>query len=303
MRRYALLAGAQAAVGAAAIFARYALHDAKPLAVSAARLSIAALVLLIIALVRRERAGAPVSRRTTWHLVFAGLFLAAHFATWIASLDYTSVALSTLLVATTPIWTSLYDAIAKRRAPAPGVFVALGLGGAGLGLVVGLGGAPAPLPGHGVLGAVLALTGAFAMAAYFVLVERVRHVISTRGIVTRTYGVGALALVLATTAAHQGLPPLGDYAAWAGIAGMALVSQLLGHTALNSALRFFSASTVAFSSLFEPVIAAILAFFLFREALPPWSLAGAALIFAAIAIAIRNDRRGNLQGDRKPSPS
>src|SRR4051795_2582803 len=42
----------------------------------------------------------------------AGLFLALHFATWVPSLDYTSVASATALVATQPVWAAL---IGKAR--------------------------------------------------------------------------------------------------------------------------------------------------------------------------------------------
>ena len=291
MRRYALLAGAQVAVGAAAIFARYALRDAQPLAVSAARLAIAAVVLLLLAAVRRGDSKArPVERGAAAYLGVAGIFLAAHFATWIWSLEYTSVAVSTLLVTTAPIWIALFDALVRRRAPKPGTLLAFALGAAGLILLIGLKGGPAPHPGHFGLGAALALLGGISIAAYYVLVERVRDALSTRQIVTRTYGIAALVLVVSAIAARQPLPPVTDYGAWAGIAGMALISQLLGHTALNSALRYFSASVVAFSTLFEPAIAAALAFVLFREALPPASVAGAFIVLVAIAIAIKNDR-------------
>jgi drug/metabolite transporter (DMT)-like permease len=77
-------------------------------------LCIAAAILLVIALVARERAIAPTKAQRVL-LVAAGVVLAVHFATWIASLDYTTVAISTLLVSTSPLFTTLYDAIVRRR--------------------------------------------------------------------------------------------------------------------------------------------------------------------------------------------
>ncbi|MBD5656555.1 MAG: EamA family transporter [Candidatus Eremiobacteraeota bacterium] len=103
---YLRLLGAQLAIGAAAIFARYALQGAGPLAVSALRLGIAALIAIVVA-----RGFARLSPRRETAFIFAGLALALHFATWLASLQYTSIAVSTVLVTTTPIWTEIYDVI------------------------------------------------------------------------------------------------------------------------------------------------------------------------------------------------
>src|SRR5580704_447647 len=127
---YLILGAAQLAVGAAAIFARFALGGAGALAVAAARLGIAALVLQFVARVRREHV-APDARQARL-LAFAGLALAAHFAGWIASLDYTTVAISTLFVATTPIFTACYDAVVLGRRLSPRALAAFAGGGAGL---------------------------------------------------------------------------------------------------------------------------------------------------------------------------
>ena len=284
---YALLGGAQLAVGAAAIFARYALTGAGPLAVSASRLAIAAGVLLIIAAVRGERTR-PLPPQA-FRLALAGCALAVHFAGWIASLQYTTVAVSTLLVATTPIWTALYDAVARKRLPSTRTLWAFAGGGAGLALVVGFNATPPPIPGRPLLGAALALIGSIAMAAYLLLVRDVRGSLGTRTIVTRTYTWAALVLVAAAAIARQPAPALADLPAWGGILGMALVSQLLGHTALNAALRWFSPSAVAFSTLIEPVSAAVLAFFIFAETLGPVAIVGAIVLLAAVGIVLREE--------------
>ena len=283
---YLLLAGAQLAVGAAAIFARVALGGAGPLAVAAARLCVAAAVLLPFALLRRG-ASAP-SQKDRGALVFAGLALAAHFAGWIASLQYVPVAASTLLVATTPIWTAIYEAAVFGRRLSRAALLAFAGGGAGLVLVVGFNGAASPPePGHRLLGAALALCGSVAMAVYLQIVRSARGTLGTTTIVSRTYSWAAFALVVAAVAARQPPPPLRDAAAWGGILAMALISQLLGHTAINASLRWFTATTVSFTNLLEPVAAAVLALLIFGEALPAPALCGAVLLLAAIAVVLR----------------
>jgi drug/metabolite transporter (DMT)-like permease len=288
VQKYAVLVLAQIAVGAAAIFARLALSGAAPLAVAASRLVVASIVLLTIGAITRSAAAAGASDRKLF--VLAGFALALHFATWIWSLQYTSVAVSTLLVATTPIWTALYESLAYRRRLSLPAWLAFVAGAVGLVLVVGWNSTRPPVPGHELLGAALAVAGAVAIAAYFMIVRGMRASYGTRAIVTRTYSWAALMLVAAAAAARQTPPSISNTTAWGGIVAMALVSQLLGHTALNASLRWFSASAVAFTTLCEPIAAALLALLIFGEGLTPAALFGGCLVLAAIAVFLREER-------------
>jgi drug/metabolite transporter (DMT)-like permease len=224
-------------------------------------------------------------------LALAGIALAIHFATWIASLEFTSVAVSTLVVTTTPIWTEAYDALRARRPPGRAYVLALTAALAGVALIAFAKGAqPAPVPGHELLGDGLALCGSLAIGAYLLIVRDAGKDgaarLATRAIVLRTYGWATLGLVLAASFAREGPPPLADTTAWAGILAMAFVSQLLGHTALNAALRDFRPSIVAFSTLAEPVVAALLAALVFREFLGAATIGGGVLVLVAIGVAL-----------------
>ncbi|MGP6189200.1 MAG: DMT family transporter [Vulcanimicrobiaceae bacterium] len=284
---YFILSGAQLAIGAAAIFARLALHGAGALAVSAVRLFVAAVVMLLITRL------ANIGRRAELAFALAGLILALHFATWIGSLEYTSVAISTLLVCTVPLWTEIYDCAIERRLPPPAYFVSLVLALTGVATMAVEHATPAPIPGHALLGDALALLGSIAMGAYLIIVRNVGaqpadgRPFPTRQIVARTYAWAALALVVMAAAAHQMPPPPGDTSAWFGILAMALVSQLLGHTGLNAALRAFSPSTVGFATLLEPVVAALLAALFLSEPLKLLTVVGGALVLTAVAVTLR----------------
>lgn len=292
---YVILGGAQIAVGAAAIFARWALGGADPLAVSAARLAIAAVLLLGAAIFMRAKAARRPTRRESVILAFGGLALAIHFSTWIWSLEYTTVAISTLIVTSTPIWTALYDTLVLKRPLSRLATLAFATGIVGMAMVVGFDTTAPPVAGHQFLGAALAFVGSLAIGAYFILVREVREALDTRAIVTRTYSWAAFALVVAAAIAHQPPPPLHATVAWSGILAMALISQLLGHTALNAALRWFSPSAIAFATLLEPVIAAILALVLFAEAVAPLSIVGGVILLASIGVVLREDRMPDAQ--------
>ena len=275
-------------MGAAAIFARFALTGAGPVAVSMLRLAIAAAVVLALVAVRGPRR--LLSGRNEAVLALAGVVLAVHFATWIASLRFTSIAIATLLVCTSPIFTGIGDAFSRRRAPGAFFWSALAFAAVGLALVAQTRNAPAPIPGFGFAGAALAVAGALAMAVYLTIVRTIRADLATLTIVVRTYAWAALALVPVVVLLHEAPPPWtpGYAPAWMGIAAMALVSQLLGHTGMNSALRFFTPTTVGFSTLLEPPIAGVLGALIFGEHLTAMTLAGGVLILAAIGFALRD---------------
>lgn len=281
------LLGAQIAIGAAAIFARFALSSTGPLAISALRLGIATVVLTIIV-----GKVARLSKRREIAFAIAGFALALHFAMWITSLRFTSVAISTLLVTTTPIWTESYDAIVRRTLPTRAFLGALACAAIGVALIAFPRVAtPAPIAGHAALGALLAVLGSVAIGAYLLIVRdagrrSATERIATRAIVVRTFGWATLALTIAAVFAGEGPPSLHDASAWGGILAMALVSQLLGHTLLNAALGTFAPSVVALTTLLEPVIAALLAAAVFHEALTAVTLAGGILVLVAVALTL-----------------
>jgi drug/metabolite transporter (DMT)-like permease len=234
----ALLAFAQLAIGAAAIFARFALDGGGgPIAVSAVRLTLAAIPLAFVA--ARRGAFRRHDRATELRLVAAGVALAAHFACWIASLRSTSVAVSTLLVCTTPIWTETV-AVARARRIRADVLVSIACALAGVAIVIGV-----PAHGDESFGIGLALAGAVAFAAYLLLIRASDVRYGTLAVVARTYTVAALVLLALAGALRDPLPPASATGAWAGVIAMALVSQLFGHTALNAAVRRLSRSSPA----------------------------------------------------------
>jgi len=254
----------------------------------------------MLAIARRYQ---RLSLRREAAFAVAGIALAIHFATWIASLSFTSVAVATLLVTTTPLWTELYDIVRERRPPSFTYIISLILAFAGVSaLALARTPTPPPVAGHALLGDALALIGSIAIGAYLLIVRDAARndgvVLGTRQIVARTYGWAALALVLGAGFAHEGPPALGDGTAWGGILAMAFISQLLGHTAFNAALRDFSPTVISMATLLEPVVAALLAAALFREALSFQAIIGGALVLAAVAVTLRNVRANGSDGKR-----
>jgi drug/metabolite transporter (DMT)-like permease len=288
-----------AAVSTAAIFIRYAQEAGAPsLVIAAYRLGIASLLLAPVAAWRQSAELRGLTGRQ-WGLALAsGVFLSVHFGAWISSLAYTSVANSVVLVSTSPLFVAGLAAVALRERPGRTVLVGLALTVAGA-AVVALseacrGGCPpwqTLASGTGFGGDLLALLGAAAGAVYFTIGRALRPTLSLTTYVFLTYGTAAAGLAAAVLAA--GLPVMG-YApqtyAWFGL--LALVPQLVGHSAFNWALRYLPATYVSIAVLGEPVGSILLAALLLGEFPSPIQLAGSALILAGIALASRQPVRG-----------
>ena len=276
------------AVSTASLFIRYAQPTTSTLTIAAGRLAIATLALAPLALTRHRAALARLTAREVGLAALAGLFLAAHFTLWTASLGRTTVASSVVLVTTTPLWVGLLSPLVLRepltRRLALGIVLAL----AG-GVIVALGAAGGTRAGAGpagrvLLGDLMARAGAWMMAGYLMVGRRLRAGLPLVPYVFLVYGMAAVALVLALTATGRSLLGLAP-ATYLWLALLALVPQLLGHSSFNWALRYLPASFVAIALLGEPVGSSALAFGLLHEVPTPLELAGAALILAGIAVA------------------
>src|SRR5690606_38181037 len=92
--------------------------DVSALLVSFWRLAISLPLVALILTARREwGALAALTRRELAVTALAGAFLAAHFATWIASVNLTSVAAAVALVATQPVWVAIIALFALDESP------------------------------------------------------------------------------------------------------------------------------------------------------------------------------------------
>lgn len=273
------------AVSFGSIFVRYAQEDAPSLAVAAYRLALATLFLLPAAWMRHHREWHRLRAADWGWLLAAGLFLAVHFATWITSLQYTSVSSSVALVSTSPLWVALFASIAWREPITPSLASGLLLAMAGS-VTISLAEARAAISAKPLLGNLLALAGALAVSGYWLIGRRMRRRLALVPYVTAVYGTAAVALAAAALLAGQ---PLAGFksSTYAWLLLLALVPQLLGHSSFNWALGQLPASYVAIATLGEPIGASVLALALLGEVPSGLKIAAAAAILAGISLALR----------------
>ena len=289
---YAILAAAVLIVSSAAILVRFAQAEGtSSIAIAAWRLTIAAAILAPI-VVRKCRPLIAALTKRDWALgLLAGIFLALHFAAWISSLGYTSVASSTALVATNPVWIALVSWLVFRERLANWLVIgiAAAIGGSALIFFSDVQHATNTASDHSLLGNLLAVIGSLTVCGYLLIGRKLRATISLLPYIWLVYSAAALTLML--TAAFNGVALFGySTLAWSCLIALALGPQLLGHTAFNWALKHVSATFIAIAILGEPIGSALLAWLIFDERFAPLQLAGFCLLLTGIFLASRGER-------------
>ena len=286
------------AVSTASIFIRFAQNDGAPsLVIAALRVTFATIILMPLALTKYLD---EIKRFTPTEVLLgalSGFFLALHFATWISSLEYTSVASSVVFVSTGPLWVALLSPVLLKEHLTRTAFIGLGLTLAG-GAIIGLSDACVwdqglscsafqdILQGRAMWGNFLALVGAWTVTGYLIIGRKLRAGLSLVPYIFMVYGFAALALIIIMLA--SGHSPFG-YApkTYGWIFLLAALPQLIGHSTYNWALKYLPAAFVAVTTLGEPIGSAILAFFILNETPTYATLFGGGLILSGIYLASR----------------
>ncbi|HSR12348.1 MAG TPA: DMT family transporter [Thermodesulfobacteriota bacterium] len=288
------------AISFASVFIR--LCEAPSLVIAAYRLTLAAIVLVVFSLPRNLGEFRRLTRAEILPSLLAGVFLCLHFALWITSLQYTSVASSVIFVTTNPIFVALASVFLLREKISAKLLLSIVLAVSG-GIVIAWNDWGAGE--HHLYGDLLALLGAVMATGYLLVGRRIRQKVNLAAYITLVYGVAAvLLIVLALAAGH----PAFGYSprTYLFFCLLALFPQLIGHTSLNWALKFFSAAVVAVFILAEPIGASILAYVILEEKLGMNLFIGGALVLLGIYLSAREERRIGIAGvgaGFKPAPT
>ena len=300
------------AVSTSSIFIRYIqAENVSSLVIAALRLNLAAIILAPYAVTKHRRDFSSLSRKDISLAALSGIFLAIHFATWITSLEFTTVASSVVFVSTSPLWVALFAPVTIKEPITRIVLIGMGVALIG-GVIIGLSDScdlqlpvlRSPLSdvnpilgqkildcppyeefieGDAFIGDALALAGALSSAGYILIGRRLREKISLIPYIFMVYGIAAVVLLGFMIA--SGESPFGHSPkTYFWIALLAIVPQLLGHSTFNWVLRYLSAAYVSITLLGEPIGSAILAFFFLNEVPSGLMIFGAILILFGIFI-------------------
>lgn len=268
-----------AAVSTGAIFARLA--EAPAIVVAAYRVGIASLIIAPFAWIKAKDEIINMSGREITLTALSGLFLALHFAAWISSLSYTSVANSVVLVNMNPLWVGLLTPFitGERLKKASVAGIIMSVIGAGI-----IGAGDFASGENALFGDFLAVIGGICAAFYLLIGRNLRRKFSLTAYIMVCYGSAAVFLWFAVLSLGMQITGYSTSTV-ASFFGLAIVSQIIGHTSFNWALRWLTPGLVAVTLLGEPIVSTILAYIIFNEKLTFLKLAGGVLILAAIYIS------------------
>lgn len=278
---FALL-GAVAAISFAGPLVRFSTADA--LVISAWRLLFSVGIIGLILMIRGSFLGGVRLTRREWILgVLAGFLLAGHFWAWVASIQHTTIASSSVLVSTQPLFVAGLSVVFLREYPSPRQWLGIGVAVGGAGII---GWGDFTLGGSALLGDALALSAGMMSAGYFTIGRVLRRKLDLWAYTGLVYGAAALPLTLVVLLSPS--TSLTGYSLqnWSVFLALAVVPMMLGHTGINYALRYLPAYVANLASLGEPVGATLIAWLLpaIREVPPPQTLLGGVFVLSGIAL-------------------
>ena len=291
VRIFACMSVGIVAISFASIFIKFC-DDVPSIMIATYRLTISSIILLTIAKGRGIRF-TSFSKKQLLIGVLGGFFLSLHFSFWISSLKFTSVASSVVLVTTNPIFVGLFSYLLFREKQPPELILGIILSFSGSVILAigdsGLQGLSIQNPSF-LLGDVLALVGAIMTSGYLMVGSKLREEMDVLSYISVVYTFSACFLLIASVS--WGIPFTGYKASsYLYMALLAIVPQLIGHTAINWSLKHLKTSMVAITILGEPIGASILAYIIFHETIKSFQGIGIVLIFLAIIISSRKARK------------
>ncbi|WP_285394704.1 DMT family transporter [Lysinibacillus sp. fls2-241-R2A-57] len=274
------------ALSTSAIFVKLA--DAPATITAFYRMLFAAVMLLPFLLVnKKNRKELGSLSKKQWGLgLLSGLFLAAHYLLWFESLNYTSVASSTVIVTLQPLFSMVggYFLFKERfsKGAIMGCLVAI------TGSIV-IGWQDFQISGQALFGDILAFIAAGVITAYFFIGQYIRKKLSL--IPYSIIGYTSSALFLSIFVFSQQISFV-NYSTqtWLSFIGLAFIATILGQTIFNWLLKWLSTSVISMSILGETIGTCILAYFILDEVISLQQGIGIALILIGLAVFLLQQR-------------
>lgn len=216
----------------------------------------------------------------------AGIFLAFHFIFWFESLNYTSVASSTVLVTLQPIFAfaGTYFFFKERLSIKTILSAVIAILGS---FIISWG--DFKVSGSALYGDLLALIGCALITAYLLFGQDVRKRISLITYTFIVYSISTVTLLIYVFAKGESLGPHPSMD-WFWFIMLALIPNLLGHTLFNWSLKWVSTNVISIAILFEPVGASVLAYYVFRETLSSSQIIGGIVVITGILLFVIDGR-------------
>ena len=262
--------------------------DVHPWVIGAARMWIAAALLLVAT--RVTRASLPRGRGRLGAAFVLGACMAAFQATYFTAVTMTGVAITALVaICSAPIMIAALAVLVLRERLTTRVLVSIALGMIGTALLVANRHTVAPAAPRFAPGALLALGAALSYAVYVVVAKGALSRTEPQPLAAMTFTVAAILLTLPV--AWTDAPATQLARGWPWLIYLGAVTTAAAYALYTTGLRHVPAAVAGIVSLFEPLTATLLGALLFGERLGPTGIAGALLLFAAVTLSLVAARR------------
>lgn len=276
--KWLLLIPAVLAVSWAAIIIRAC--EAPSTAIAFYRMILAVVILTPLTLTRFTRDFKAFTKNTMIFTLVSGFALAWHFYFWIASLEYTSIASSVVLVTTQPIFLTALTAVFLGEKPGFKGYLGIGLAVIGTVLIAGF---DFNLSTEYLKGDILAILGAIMAAVYLLFGRIARPSLGVIPYIYVVYSTAALTLAVILLLTGSLFVSYGKIN-YLYFLLLAIGPTLIGHSLYNYTIKHIKAHKVGVSIVAEPVLASIWAIFIFNEIPKIGTITGGILIIVALIL-------------------
>lgn len=250
--------------------------------------------LLIIYLYKRK-SGSKESNNFNFQYILAGFFLAAHFITWIASIQMTTIANSIFLESTHPFFGLLLSILILKEFPRLSIIPAFIVAFIGMFFIVYV---DWNIEDSKTFGDLLAISSAFFLALYLLIARFNRDKVDLILYLIYVYGFAAVFCAIYILINNHSF--LGySWNSWIFLLLLALGPNLIGHSLLNWASRKIEIYKVNLMLLLEPVLATLMGIIFLYEFPSISFYFGAALIIFALLFIILKEKNGSIPGNLK----
>ena len=277
-----LLLLAMLSVSTSPIIARY-LENVPAVAISFWRMAFGAIILWIISLVRKQ---IPLNNENFKRTLIAGIFLGIHFALFFGAIKLTTIANATFLGTLAPVSTFFIEKYILKRNH--GFTLVWGLGLAILGTIIIVSN-KFDFSSSFTIGNLLAVACSVCLGLAFMISENVRKKVGTISYARALFSTAAVTLFIISLIMKTNL--LGfSYLEYIGLLMLGIIPTILGHGSMYYAIRYISPTIVASTPMGEPILASILAWFLFQEIVGYVTLIGGSITFIGLILLVQKNK-------------
>jgi len=251
------------------------------------RLFFAVLVMIPFIVFHYRKEIRQLTAKNWARLFFGGLLISAHFILWYASLDYTSVASSSVLIALHPILGLLVSALIfkERFSAGAGISIAIAILGSAI-ILIG----DRLQNGGSFQGDMLALGSMAVLAFYYRTGKKMRKSLSLLSYTFAVYAAGTVILLLYNMMTQDNLIIFSSRQ-WTIFLALAIIPTFFGHMLFNWALKWTKTPAVSIGMMLEPAGAAFLAYFILGEQITGAQWLGGTVILFGLFLFIMSIAR------------